>query len=303
MKDIETIYKEGGLPNKGESIEAEGGELIIKNEFGDFAIIPKNKASEVERMLTEGCFGCIDELVSGLPVMEDFAEDGTLIPREDPVEPVDEAKEQEDWLVNWYQNRKMQDPASQKYLELDRDNMIAAVKDTPVEKVDEVNGNPHVLGTTMSDEGKSKIQIRKDLPKGDTTVLHEKEHAATNSRKNNPLERDQLIVDKNTRTIFEAEPKDLQPKYDGGTIFSYLAGQQEIKARLAVMRKKAGFKPDQVVEEKDIEDYLQKSAENEELWDSQVGDLLNITRDNTQLKNLLNELTTFEKDSKNKNIS
>jgi hypothetical protein len=43
-------------------------------------IIPKDKAAWVKEKLKEGCHGCIDKLVETLPVMEDYADDGSLIP-------------------------------------------------------------------------------------------------------------------------------------------------------------------------------------------------------------------------------
>jgi len=64
-------------------IEVEGGELAIRNSFGDIAIIPKNKVSDVKDMLKDECWNCIDNLVAGLPKMEDYAEDGTIVPKDD----------------------------------------------------------------------------------------------------------------------------------------------------------------------------------------------------------------------------
>ena len=54
-------------------VEVEGGEIAIQNEFGDIAIIPKKYVAEVEGMLSDECFNCIDSLVETLPVMEDYA--------------------------------------------------------------------------------------------------------------------------------------------------------------------------------------------------------------------------------------
>lgn len=61
-------------------VEAEGGELILKNKAGDYVIIPKKYRLEVEDMIKDGCNGCIDALVETLPVSEEYAADGTLIP-------------------------------------------------------------------------------------------------------------------------------------------------------------------------------------------------------------------------------
>lgn len=60
------------------NIEVEGGEIAIRNSHGDLAIIPKDKRDWVKQKLSEGCHSCIDKLVETLPVMEDYAQDGSL---------------------------------------------------------------------------------------------------------------------------------------------------------------------------------------------------------------------------------
>lgn len=67
------------------NIEVEGGEIAIRNSHGDLVIIPKDKRDWVKQKLSEGCHSCIDILVETLPVMEDYAEDGSLIPNWDKV--------------------------------------------------------------------------------------------------------------------------------------------------------------------------------------------------------------------------
>nr|HPQ79849.1 hypothetical protein [Candidatus Dojkabacteria bacterium] len=69
------------------NIEAEGNELVLKNKAGDYVIIPKKYRTEVQDMIKEGCHCCIDNLVETLPVMEDYAEDGSLYPKEPVVNP------------------------------------------------------------------------------------------------------------------------------------------------------------------------------------------------------------------------
>lgn len=61
------------------NIEAEGSELILKNKVGDYVIIPKKYRTEVQDMIKDGCHSCIDALVETLPVMADYAEDGTIV--------------------------------------------------------------------------------------------------------------------------------------------------------------------------------------------------------------------------------
>lgn len=67
------------------NIEAEGNELVLKNKAGDYVIIPKKYRLEVQDMIKEGCHGCIDSLVETLPVMEDYAPDGSIIPDWDKI--------------------------------------------------------------------------------------------------------------------------------------------------------------------------------------------------------------------------
>ena len=69
--------------NKNLNIEAEGSELILKNKAGDYVIIPKKHRLEVQDMIKDGCHGCIDSLVDTLPVMTDYAGDGSLLPNDE----------------------------------------------------------------------------------------------------------------------------------------------------------------------------------------------------------------------------
>ena len=63
------------------NIEVEGGEIAIRNSHGDLAIIPKDKKDWVKQKLSEGCHSCIDSLVETLPIADDYAQDGTVIPK------------------------------------------------------------------------------------------------------------------------------------------------------------------------------------------------------------------------------
>lgn len=61
------------------NVEAEGSELILKNKTGDYVVIPKKYRTEVQGMIKDGCHGCIDKIVETLPVMADYAGDGTVV--------------------------------------------------------------------------------------------------------------------------------------------------------------------------------------------------------------------------------
>lgn len=69
---------------KNLNIEAEGNELVLKNKAGDYVVIPKKHRAEVQQLMKKGCHGCIDDLVETLPLMEDYADDGTLVVTNDP---------------------------------------------------------------------------------------------------------------------------------------------------------------------------------------------------------------------------
>lgn len=63
----------------GVKIEAEGGELILRNNNGDVAIIPAKHRQEVLDMVKDGCNGCLDDYIRRLPKQSDYAADGTVI--------------------------------------------------------------------------------------------------------------------------------------------------------------------------------------------------------------------------------
>ena len=67
-------------------IEAEKDELVLQNESGDYAIIPADRRAEVQQLLNDGCYECIDKIVSELPSMSDYAEEGMVISNDPPAE-------------------------------------------------------------------------------------------------------------------------------------------------------------------------------------------------------------------------
>lgn len=66
---------------KATKIEAQGGEIVIRNSFDDVAIIPRNLVKKYQAYMKAGCDECIDELVASLPAMSQYAADGTVIPQ------------------------------------------------------------------------------------------------------------------------------------------------------------------------------------------------------------------------------
>jgi hypothetical protein len=67
--------------NNTTKIEAQGGEIVIRNSYDDVAIIPRNLVKKYQAYMKAGCDECIDELVASLPAMSQYAADGTVIPQ------------------------------------------------------------------------------------------------------------------------------------------------------------------------------------------------------------------------------
>lgn len=60
-------------------IEVEGGEIILKNSYGDISVIPTKDRAKIESMVSNGRHGEIDEYVSNLPKYNNYAVDGTIV--------------------------------------------------------------------------------------------------------------------------------------------------------------------------------------------------------------------------------
>lgn len=86
-------------------VEAEGGELVLEN--GDsMAIIPKNKRQEALDYLKNGCNDCLQELINSLPKAEDYAQDGTVIKKENnppDLESMSKVLTERNKNLNWVQ--------------------------------------------------------------------------------------------------------------------------------------------------------------------------------------------------------
>lgn len=74
--------------NIGIPIEVEDKEIALQNEKGSIVIIPKNKVSWVKDRIKKGCHSCIDELVSTLPTLGNYAMNGMYIPPNNGKDPV-----------------------------------------------------------------------------------------------------------------------------------------------------------------------------------------------------------------------
>jgi len=73
--------KKGMKDIKGR-VEAEGGELIIENEFGDNVIVPRKDRQRVQKMINDRQYSEVDKIVSKYPKYADYAKDGSVYPYE-----------------------------------------------------------------------------------------------------------------------------------------------------------------------------------------------------------------------------
>jgi len=67
-------------------IEAEGNELVIRNHSGQVAIIPTKYRTEALEALRLKNHGFLDDLVSSLPTVEQYAREGTKVPLQSPID-------------------------------------------------------------------------------------------------------------------------------------------------------------------------------------------------------------------------
>lgn len=68
-----------GAKNVYGKVEAQGGELVVRNTSGDYAVIPKEKRVEALSLMSENNNYGLDELIAKLPKIGDYAEDGLII--------------------------------------------------------------------------------------------------------------------------------------------------------------------------------------------------------------------------------
>lgn len=74
--------------DKKMNIEAEGGELVMRNTAGDIAIIPKEKRTDALYYMESGDMGAINNIIEGLPNAKSYADKGTkFLKKPNVVEP------------------------------------------------------------------------------------------------------------------------------------------------------------------------------------------------------------------------
>jgi len=193
----------------------------------------------------------------------------------------DPVQDNKEFLTNWYKNRVIPDQQIQSLYEKDKPSFLDKMKNLPTTQI---VSNINTLGNSGSEDNKNVtaqynpsnnlILMKKGAPSW--TETHELNHAIND-------------IDSYTRTIHkdiinnEMIPKKLaegvyKDKYD------YFTNPDEVHSRIMVLRQAAGIKPDQFV----TPEYLDNFMKNYKGDNSNINDLLNLSKGKEGLLNMLN---------------
>lgn len=183
------------------------------------------------------------------------------------------------FIENWYKNRVIPDQDFQSLYEKDKPSLLEKIKNLPntkiVENIGELGnsgGGKYVNGQYMPKN--NLILMKKDAPSWVET--HELNHAASD-------------VDSYMRTFHkDIINNEVIPKKDATGIYKnkyeYFTNPDEMHSRIMVLRQAAGIKPDQFV----TPEYLDNFMKNYKGNNSNINDLLKLSKGKEGLLNLLN---------------
>jgi len=177
-------------------------------------------------------------------------------------------KAEKEWLRNWYVNRQVND----KY-DIDRENIVKIANNLPDPvMVKDISGNPRARGGYNKNTG--EILMINDTP---NIYLHEANHKLQNFNEDINKIHSKVVRDNIIKKEFL--PENYQKSYN------YLSNPDEVHSRLQVLRRDAGFKPNQKVTPEDIENYLEKYNGKE----PQIDELIELF-DDRGLEQILNKM-------------
>ena len=172
-------------------------------------------------------------------------------------------EEDKKWLENWYNNRVIPDKEIQEVYLKDKPYFTQRIKEIPsVKNVDIIDNDPFRQG--RYDGNKNTIEISKTAEP--STYLHEANHSI-NSFPSYMRAVHENVVDKN---IYKKGDPRLGVN---NKIYDYLRDPDEIHSRVQVLRKDAGFRPDEEITEDRLYNYLQ----NYKGSDFNILQLMNLT--------------------------
>jgi hypothetical protein len=201
-------------------------------------------------------------------------------------------REAKAFLTDWYKNRVIQDEYLDVAVQLDKPNwnIRGNLKGPIVEEVEDIGEN--ITGRYNPEN--EKIQLQKDNYDKDT-VLHEYDHYMNNfgkysSRTDNDVIKNEIKSKERTKGLYNEQ-------------YDYFSEGVEVKARLMILRRAAGFKPNQHIEQEDLDNYFNNiPVENgTQTLPENIIDLQNMTDSDENLLKLLN-YTADNTKQKNKDI-
>ena len=205
----------------------------------------------------------------------------------------DETAGQDNFLKNWFTNRKMPTPEGQKLLEKVRPEAIErASQNVPYVMSNELPKN--VAGYYDTEDKNIYLNQAYPAEQINSTKEHERVHYVQDGDKfyktlDSPHK---YLVEENIK-----EPKEINtgnPEWDKNVKENYdeIVPQEEIHARIMTLRRLAGFKPDQVITEEMLNNYFNSVEESGESLDPDIEDLKAVTKGNSSIINLLNDMVS-----------
>ena len=211
----------------------------------------------------------------------------------DPVQgciPIDDPNK---FYENWFQNRVMPTPEGQKLLDKIRPEALERSRESVPYIFDE-NLGPNDAG--YYDVDTRQIMLNKFLPEAQiqATKYHERMHDIQAGDKfTSALEKPQgYLVEQNI-----IEPKAINtgnPEWDKNLKKNYedIVDPNEIHARVMTLRRLAGFRPDQTISEKDLQNYFKAVKDSGDKLDPDIEDLKGVTKGTKSIVNLLNDMVS-----------
>ena len=204
------------------------------------------------------------------------------IPVMKSTDPIDKNRE---FLTNWYKNRVMPSVTGQMWYNMDKSKILNQLKNIPkTEYIDEsgfVDAPFSVIG--QYDPSSKRILVAKNSSPDVET--HEINHYLQDYNNQFSGGQDSFLDNENARVIRNSLLPRMKMKPDyRGDMYEYFTDPPEVQSRLMTLRQIAGFKPNQAVTPKDMEEFFKTYKRDND----DVEDLLNMVKDEKSMLDMLN---------------
>jgi len=191
--------------------------------------------------------------------------------------------EHQAFLKNWYENRQIPDDYIQEAYELDKPAYLEKAKSfAPYVNVVKITDDPNITG--RYEEKNKRVLL---TPRSENYVkTHEQNHYLNSDGSGEYMRTiHNDIVNNEVKSQSEMSNQEYKDHYN------QIADPDEVHSRIMVLRKQAGIKPDQVVDEKFLDNFFkQYDGKN-----TNINDLIEISKSKGALLNMLNYMASNEK--------